>query len=87
MEDDERIHQFRVSGEDLRISRKGADYKLGTIKKLEEVRKYYVKYNGQKVPIKQALNALDPKLLRAGFNTTQGISILKRLGYEVSDEE
>jgi hypothetical protein len=87
MTDDEQIHQFMVSGEELRISRKGADYKLGTIKKREKVRKYYVKYNGQKVPVKQALNALDPKLLRAGFNTTQGISILKRLGYEVGEEE
>jgi hypothetical protein len=84
---EEEIHEFRVGGEPLRISRKGADYKLAAIKDPGDPRKYYVKYQGQKIPVKRALNALDHNFLRAGFNTTQAISILKTLGYEVGQEE
>jgi hypothetical protein len=82
----EEVHEFTVSREKLRISRKGADYKLGTIKQPADVKKYWVKYKGQKIPIKQALNALDQNLLRAAYNTTQALGIFKKLGYEVGQE-
>ncbi len=72
---DEEMHEFRVGGEKLRISKNGADYKLATIKNPEGVKKYYIKYKGQKIPIKQALNALDADFMRAGFNSTQALGI------------
>jgi hypothetical protein len=83
---EEEVHEFKVGGNELRVSRNGADYKLGTIKKPEQVRKYYVKYKGEKIPIKQALNALDPDFMRAGFNSTQAIGIFRKLGFEVGQE-
>ena len=83
---DEEIHEFTVGGEKLRISKNGADYKLATIKNPEGVRKYYIKPKGETIPIKQALNALDPDFMRAGFNSTQAIGIFRKLGYEVGQE-
>jgi hypothetical protein len=83
---EEEIHEFRVGGEKLRVSKNGADYKLGTIREPEQVKKYYVKYKGQKLPVKQALNALDPNFMRAGFNSTQALGIFRKLGYEVGQE-
>lgn len=83
---DEEMHEFTVGGNELRISRNGADYKLATIKRPEQVKKYYVKFKGEKIPVKQALNALDPDFMRAGFNSTQALGIFRKLGYEVDQE-
>jgi hypothetical protein len=80
-------HRFGVGGEIISISKKGAEYKLNTIKEREEIRKYYVKYDGREFPIKQALNAVAPNLMRAGFNTTDAVRVFRRLGFTVGEKD
>ena len=86
MSQKEQRRQFGVGGEIFSVSKEGAAHKLNTIKEPEGIRKYYVKYKGRKLPVKQALNAVAPKLLRAGFNTTDAVRVFKRLGFDVEKE-
>jgi hypothetical protein len=79
-------HDFGVGGEIISISKEGAEYKLNTIKDREKPRKYYVKYKGREYAVKQALNAVAPNLLRAGFNTTDAVRVFRRLGFTVGEK-
>jgi len=79
--------EFGVGGEILSISKEGAEHKLNTIKEREEIRKYYITYKGRNISVKQALNTIAPQLLRAGFNTTDAVRILRRLGFTVHEQD
>lgn len=79
-------HEFGVGGEIISISKAGAEHKLNTIKEREEPRKYYVKYKGRRYAVKQALNAVAPNLMRAGFNTTDAVRVFRRLGFTIGED-
>jgi hypothetical protein len=87
MSQKEQKQQFGVGGEVISISKERAEHKLNTIKEPENIRKYYIKYKGREFPVKQALNAIAPQLLRAGFNPTDALRVLRRLGFTVGQKD
>jgi len=80
-------HQFSVGGYEFSLSREQARYKLGTLKAadIEEVKKYYVHIKGRQIPIKQALTTVEPEIMRAGCNSSDGIRVFRRLGLKVGE--
>ena len=81
-------HHFSVGGYEFSLSKEQARYKLAALKAkdIEDVRKIYVLAGGRKFPIKQALKVVQPNLIRSGFNSTDGIRVFRRLGFEIGEE-
>ncbi len=52
-------------------------------KDIEEVRKIYVEVKGRQLPIKQALETVEPNILRSGCNSSDGIREFRKLGLKV----
>lgn len=80
-------HNFSVGGYEFSLSGKQAEAKLATLKAkdIEEVRKIYVKVKGRQIPIKQALETVEPKIMRSGCNSSDGIRVFRKLGMEVGE--
>jgi hypothetical protein len=80
-------HQFSVGGHEFSLDRNQVRYKLNTIKArdIEEIRKYYVQVDGRMFPIKHALKVVEPKLLRSGFNSSDGLRVFRKLDFEVGE--
>jgi hypothetical protein len=80
-------HHFSVGGFTFSLSREQALYKLNTLKAkdIEEVRKIYVEVRGRQVPIKQALEIVEPNIMRSGCNSSDGIRVFRRLGLKVGE--
>jgi len=85
MSQKEQKHQFSVGGYEFSLSREQAVTKLATLKAkdIEEVRKIYVEVKGRQLPIKQALETVEPNILRSGCNSSDGIRVFRKLGLKV----
>ena len=80
-------HQFSVGGVEFSLSREQAMTKLNSLKahEIEEVRKIFVEVKGRKIPIKQALSAVEADIMRSGCNSSDGIRVFRRLGLKVGE--
>jgi hypothetical protein len=87
MSQKEQKHQFSVGGFEFSLSREQAVYKLNTLraKDIEEVRKIFVEVKGRQIPIKQALTTVEPKIMRSGCNSSDGIRVFRKLGLKVGE--
>ena len=85
----EQKHDFSVGGYRFSLTRTQAAHKLATLKAgdIEKVRKLFVEVKGRQIPIKQALNTIEPRILRSGSNSSDGIRVFRRLGFKVGERE
>ena len=88
MSQKEQKHHFSVGGYEFSLSREQAMYKFASLKTkdIEEVEKIFVKVGSHQIPIKQALKTVEPKLMRSGFNSSDGIRVFRKLGLKVGEK-
>jgi len=75
---------FKVSGYEFDLSDRDVENRLRTIEP-EEVRKIHVTVNRRKYPVKQALQAVVPELMRSGFTSSEAIRVFRKLGFRVGE--
>jgi hypothetical protein len=80
-------HQFSVGGYKFSLNREQAVYKLCTLKAhdIEEVKKIYVEVKGRRIPIKQALDIVEPDIMRSGCNSSDALRVFRKLGLKVGE--
>jgi len=77
-------HHFRVGGHEFVLSRNDVESRLET-REPEEIRKIFVTVNGRRYPVKQALEAVEPELMRSGFTSSEAIRVFRKLGFNVGE--
>lgn len=77
-------HHFRVGGHEFALSKNDVEIRLGT-REPEAIRKIFVTVNGRRYPVKQALEAVEPELMRSGFTSSEAIRVFRRLGFKVGE--
>jgi hypothetical protein len=75
--------EFVVGRSRVRVSRAVFEERLIGVEP-ERVRKYSVDIGGRRFPVKQAVG-VGLGVIRAGFQTQEAISVLRRLGYNPTE--
>ena len=75
-------YHFKVSAYEFDLSKEEVEHRLRNVEP-EEVRKLFVTVSRRRYPVKQALSAVKPNLLRSAFTSSEAIRVFKKLGFVV----